>query len=171
MLVLASSGNFDLSWILEVVSLIPIGYIVWRYVWANGINLRGLMAARAAAIAAQLSAGDEARAQAAALVDAKRSAFEAAKAEAETIRAQSSAAAAEIIAEGSRRASDDYERLLQRAEAEIIAALARVRAEIAEEASAVIVETVEGVIAAELDGVSHHRLIDEAIGATEAEEA
>jgi ATP synthase F0 subunit b len=171
MSILASSGNFGLSWILEVVSLIPIGWIVWRYVWASGINLRGLMAARAAAISSQLSAGDEARTQAAALVEAKRAALEAAKAEAETIRVQSSAAAEEVIAEGTRRASDDYQRLLQRAEAEIAAALARVRAEIAEEASALIVEAVEAVIAAELDGASHHRLIDEAIGATEAEEA
>jgi F-type H+-transporting ATPase subunit b len=171
MSILASSGNFGLSWILEVVALVPICYIVWRYVWASGINLRGLMAARAATISAQLSAGDEARTQAVALVDAKRAAFETAKAEAETIRVQSGAAADEIIAEGSRRASDDYQRLLQRAEAETAAALARVRAEIAEEASVIIVEAVEQVIAAELDGASHHRLIDEAIGATEAEEA
>lgn len=171
MSILAASGNFGLSWILEVVAVVPICYVVWRYVWASGINLRGLMSARAAAISAQLSAGDEARSQAAALVETKRAAFEAAKAEADTIRAQSSAAAEEIVAEGVRRASDDYQRLVQRAEAEIAAALTRVRAEIAEEASMVIVAAVEQVIAAELDADSHHRLIGEAIGATEAEEA
>jgi F0F1-type ATP synthase membrane subunit b/b' len=168
---LLASSNFGLSWILEVIALVPIVYIVWKYVWAGGLNLRGLMAARAAAIGAQLSAGDDARAQAVALVADRRKELDEATAEAATIRAQSSSAANEIIAEGTRRASDDYQRLLQRAEAETAAALARVRAEIAAEASTIIVDTVEAVIAAELDGASHHRLIDEAIAATEAEEA
>ena len=168
---LFAAANFGLSWILEIVALMPIIYVVWKYVWAGGLNLRGLMGARAVAIAAQLSAGDDARAQAAQLLSDSRQAFEDAKVEAETIRAQASAAASEMVAEGTRRASDDYQRQLQRAETEIAAALARVRAEIAAEASAIIVDTVEVVIAGELDGASHHRLIDEAIGATEAEGA
>ncbi len=83
-----ASANFGLSWILEIVALVPIVYIVWKYVWAGGLNLRGLMAARAAAIGAQLSAGDDARAQALALVADKRRELDEAKVEADTIRTQ-----------------------------------------------------------------------------------
>jgi F-type H+-transporting ATPase subunit b len=169
--VFAAAGDFGLSWILEVITLFIIAFIIWKYVWSGGLNLRGMMAVRARTIATQLSAGDEARAQAEALVATKRAALEAAKAEADAIVRQSESAAAEIVAEGERRAAEDYERLLLRADVEIEAALSRVRAEVAATASALIVEAVESVIAAELDGSSHHRLINEAIDATEAEEA
>lgn len=167
----AAAGDFGLSWILEVITLFIIAFVIWKYVWSGGINLRGMMSARETAIWTQLSAGDEARAQAEALVAAKRAALDAAKAEAASIQSQSESAAADVVAEGERRAAEDYERLLQRADVEIEAALSRVRAEVASAASALIVEAVESVIAVELDGGSHHRLINEAIDATEAEEA
>lgn len=170
-MVFAAAGDFGLSWILEVFTLFIIAFIIWKYVWSGGLNLRGMMSAREAHIAMQLSAGDEARAQAEALVAAKQVALAAAKAEAASIAAQSEAAATAIVAEGERRAAEDYDRLLQRADVEIETALARVRVEVAAAASALIVEIVESVITAELDGSSHHRLINEAIDATEAEEA
>ena len=169
-MVFAAAGDFGLSWILEVITLFIIAFIIWKYVWSGGLNLRGMMSAREAHISTQLSAGDEARAQAEALVAEKRAALEAAKVEAASISAQSKTAAAEIVAEGERRAAEDYERLLQRADVEIESAISRVRAEVAAAASALIVDVVETVIAAELDGSSHHRLINEAIDATEAEE-
>lgn len=167
----AKAPNFGLSWELEIGSLVIITFIIWKYVWAGGINLRGMMSAKESSIASQLSAGDEARDQAAALVEEKRQELQAAKSEAAAIVSQSESAAAEIVVEGERRAAEDYERMIQRAEVEIEAALSRVRAEVAAVASALIVKTVESVIAVELDGPSHHRLIAEAIAATEAEEA
>ena len=167
----AEAGNFGLSWILEVLTLIIITFAVWKLVWAGGINLRGMMAARAATIETQLSAGDEARAQAEVLVATKRAALDAARVEAASIVLQSENAAAAVVSEGERKAAEDYERLLQRANIEIETALSRVRSEVAAAASTLIVQAVESVIAAELDGSLHHRLINEAIDATEAEEA
>ena len=165
----STTANFGLSFDLEIVSLVIIAFIIWKYVWAGGINLRGMMAQKETSIATQLSAGDEARAQAVALVEQKRAGLAAAKIEAAAIESQSEAAAAEVVLDGERRAADDYQRLIQRAEIEIDSALSRVRAEVAAAASALIVKTVQRVIAVELDATSHHRLIGEAISATETE--
>lgn len=165
----STPANFGLSFYLEIVSLVFIAFIIWKYVWAGGINLRGMMSAKETSIATQLSAGDEARAQAAALVDQKRAELAAAQIEAAAIVSQSESAAAEVVVEGQRRAAEDYQRIIQRAAIEIDSALARVRAEVAASASALIVKTVERVISVELDSTSHHRLIGEAISATETE--
>ena len=35
-----ASANFGLSWILEIVALVPIVYIVWKYVWAVPAGFR-----------------------------------------------------------------------------------------------------------------------------------
>jgi len=165
----SGTENFGLSFDLEIVALVIIAFIIWKYVWAGGIDLRAMMSAKEASIATQLSAGDEARAQAVALVERKRKELEAAKLEAAGIVAQSESAAAEVVVEGERRAAEDYERWIQRAETEIDAALSRVRAEVAAAASALIVATVQRVIAVELDSTSYHRLIGEAISAIETE--
>ncbi len=163
---LYASANFGESFLLEVVALVlVIAFIVRKVV----PPLRKAMDHRAETIRGQLAAGDEARAAAAALVESRRAALEAAKSEAAAIVDQARQSAAQIVADGSRRAESEAERLAQRAGTEVLLAHSRVRQEVATEVGALVLELTERVVVAELDEVKHHRLIAEAISAAESE--
>jgi F-type H+-transporting ATPase subunit b len=164
--VLLASSNFGLSYILEVVSvLIVIGAFYWK-AWPP---LRARMLQRQQTIGSQLSAGDEARAQAAALVAQRRAELERAETEAAAIISQARESAAALEVDGQRRANEDYERIVARAEVEAIAARARVESEIMAELADVIINASRDVVIAELDTSVQHRLIGEVIVAAESE--
>jgi len=162
----ASAGNFGLSFILELVGTVLVVLVIWRYVVPP---LRTMMARRLATIESELEAGDRARAAAGELVSARRAALEEAKAEAARILEQAQRAAETLVADGTRAAEEEYQRALVRAENEVESFRTRLRAEVMDEAGSVVVAAAERVVEAILDQPRHHRLIGEAIGATETE--
>ena len=162
---LAAAGNFGLSFILEVIGTVLVALFIVRYVVPP---LRRMMTRRLETIRASLEAGERAREAAAELVAEKRAALEEAKTEAQHIVDQARRGAENLVAEGHRNSEEEYERALHRAQSEIEASQARLRSEILDETGALVVDAAERVVNAVLDGPRHHRLIDEAIGATDA---
>jgi F-type H+-transporting ATPase subunit b len=163
---LAAAGNFGLSYLLEWIALAFVVAFIWRYV---APPLRKAMDAKRQQIGASLSEGDRAQTEAEALVTERRAALESAKAEAAAILAQAQQSAAAMLAEGGRRAEEERDRIISRAAAEIDGARIRLRAEVISEVGALVVAAAEQVVAAELDAANQHRLIGEAIEATEQE--
>lgn len=163
-LVGAASDNFGLSYILEIVGIVIVVALIWRYI---APPLNRVMNAKLESIRGQLAAGDEARAEAERLVTERKSALAAAKSEATLIVEQANKSAQFLREDGIRRAEEEYGRIVSRIEHEIEAARSRARQEVLSELGAVVVAATEVVVRAELDTRSHRRLIDEAIGATE----
>jgi F-type H+-transporting ATPase subunit b len=171
----ASSDNFGLSFLLELIALVPVIMAV-RHVWQKGVgnflpSIRDSIARRRELISEELAAGERARAHSAELVAAAKNALEDAKIEAEHIVDQARRAAAALVAEGESAAEQEYARAISRAEDEISASRNRLRAELTAETGEIVVAAAERVVQAVLDDDRHHRLIGEAISATEAESA
>ncbi|HUY06091.1 MAG TPA: F0F1 ATP synthase subunit B [Acidimicrobiales bacterium] len=162
----SASGNFGISFLLEIVGIVVVGALIWRYI---APPLNKAMNKRLDTIKGQLLAGDEARAEALRIVGELREALEAAKLEAVQIVQQANRSAEFLVNDGVRRAEEEYGRIVSRIEHEIEAARSRARQEVLSELGAVVVVATEVVVRAELDATSHHRLIDEAIAATESE--
>lgn len=165
-IVAAASANFGISFLLEIVGIAIVAALIWRYI---APPLNRVMTRKLESIEGQLSAGDEARAEGVRVVEAQRSALEAAKLEAIQIVAQAKTSAEFLINDGVRRAEEEYGRIVSRIEHEIEAARSRARQEVLGDLGAVVVVATEVVVRAELDATSHHRLIDEAIAATESD--
>jgi F-type H+-transporting ATPase subunit b len=127
------------------------------------------MAKKTAEISAQLSAGEETRAAAAALVAERTAALEAARTEAAAIVAQARRGAQIVATDGERAAEEEYERIVHRAQAAIEATRGAVIAGIMAQVGRLVLAAATEVVEAELGPEAQHRLIDEAITATEAE--
>ncbi len=162
----ATSSNFGISFLLEIVGIVIVGGLIWRYI---APPLNKMMVRKLDSIKGQLQAGDEARAEGLRIVGDHRSALEAARLEAQQIVAQARKSAEFLVNDGVRRAEEEYGRIVSRIEHEIEAARGRARQEVLAELGAVVVVATEVVVRAELDGTNHHRLIGEAIAATESE--
>jgi len=165
-MIVATANNFGLSFVLEIVGLALVVIFVVRKVVPP---VRKLMADKLAEIGAQLSAGADAAAAAAELVAARQAAFDAAGAEATAIVDQATRGAELVATEGARQADEEYDRIVRRAAASIEAARASVRAEIMAVVGRLVLAAATDVVEAELDPTVQHRLIAEAITATEAE--
>lgn len=165
-MILASAGNFGISFILEFIGLVVVFAIIRRYIWPP---LNKKMNERLDSIKTQLAAGDQARAEAARLVAEKNQALKAAETEATQIIEQAKKNAEFLVEDGKRRADEEYERLVARITQEIEAARLRMRQEVLTLLGEVVLVATKVVVQAELDESGHHRLIDEAIAATEAE--
>ncbi len=164
--VASTSANFGVSFLLEIVGIVIVGGLIWRYI---APPLNRAMTRKLDSIKGQLLAGDEARAEGARIVAEHRAALEAARLEAVQIVAQAKNSAEFLVSDGVRRAEEEYGRIVSRIEHEIEAARSRARQEVLAELGAVVVVATEVVVRAELDATSHHRLIGEAIAATESD--
>lgn len=161
-----AASDFGLSYGLEWAGLALVAIVFWRYVRPP---LSRAMSAQAERIRSSLQAGDEARAEAEAVVARERAALEEAKAEAETILDQARHGADRLVAEGERRAEEEYARVLARAEVEIALERSRIQDEIGAELSEIVLAYATRLVEAELDQANQRRLVDEAIAAAEAE--
>jgi ATP synthase F0 subunit b len=166
-MIVATADNFGLTFVLEVVGLIAVVTFVLRKF--PGPLVAKMMNDKLADIRAQLSAGDEAKKAGAAFVEERTAALEAAKREAIGIIEQARHGAELVAIDGERQAEEEYDRVVRRAAAAIDAARAAVRAEIMRQVGTLVVSATTDVVEAELDSASQHRLIAEAIAATEAE--
>jgi F-type H+-transporting ATPase subunit b len=166
-MIVATADNFGLSFLLEIVGLVVVVWFVVRKF--PGPLVVKMMNDKLAEIRGQLSAGEEAAAAAAALVADRKAALEAAGGEAVAIVEQARRGAELVANEGERQAEEEYERIVRRAGAAIEAARGSVRAEIMAQVGRLVVAAATDVVEAELDATAQHRLIGEAITATEAE--
>lgn len=165
-MIIASAGNFGISFLLELLGLVIVAFLIWKYV---APPLNRVMAKRLETIRAQLAAGDEARAEAARLVQERKDALAKATEEAAQIVERAKKSAELLVEDGARRADEEHDRIVGRIDYEIEAARSRAREEILSELGAVVVFATEAVIRAELTEPIHHQLIDEAIAATETQ--
>jgi F-type H+-transporting ATPase subunit b len=165
-MIFAAAGNFGISYILEIVGLVIVAGLITRYI---GPPLKKLMNKKLDSIKSQLTAGDEARAEAAQLVKEQKAQLVTAKTQATQIVDQASKSALLLVEDGKRSAEEVYGRFVTRIDQEIVATKIRARQGVLDDLGAVIVSATEVVVRAELNGTSHHRLIDEAISATESE--
>jgi F-type H+-transporting ATPase subunit b len=166
--VLLASADFGTSFILELVALVFIAAFIVRKVLPP---LRRAMDGKLESIRAQLSAGDAAKAAAAALVSQRREALATGRTEAESLVEQARRSAEQITEDGRHKAEAEYARLVGHVEIEIALEQAKLRDEVLGRIGELVGETVQRVVAAELNENSHHRLIDEAIAAVETEAA
>ena len=165
-LVLASTSNFGLSYVLEWVGLVLVAAFFWRYLRPP---LTKAMSAQAERIRASLEAGNEAKVEAERLVERERAALAAAGAEAAALLEQSRHGAERLLEEGRRRADDEYARVVARAATEIALERSRIEGEIGAELSELVLRYASRLVEAELDAESQHRLFGEVIEAAEAE--
>jgi F-type H+-transporting ATPase subunit b len=166
MIAAETAGNFGLAFILELAALGLVGLFIARKVMPP---LRKAMAAKTAEITAQLSAGEEAKKAGAALIESRTAELQASQREAVAIVEQARHGAELVVVEGERQAEEEYERIVRRAAAAVDAARAAVRAEIMSQVGGLVVSATTDVVEAELDSNVQHRLISEAIAATESE--
>jgi F0F1-type ATP synthase membrane subunit b/b' len=165
-MILADAGNFGTSFLLEILGLVIVAGLIWRYVapWLNG-----KMNGKLTTISSQLSAGDEARAAAVRLVEESKAALAEAKVEALAIADRATKSADLLVVDGKRRADEEYDRIVGRIAPEIEASKTRARQLVLDDLGAVVVAATEVVVRAEMTDTLRHRLIGEAITATESQ--
>jgi F-type H+-transporting ATPase subunit b len=163
--VFAAGDNFGLPWLLEIVTVpVLLWFIVRKF---PGPIVKQMMNNRQEQIRSSLAAGEEAKAEIEAILAQRQAELDAAHTESSTILDQARRSAEQVVADGDRRADEEYERLVQSAHASVETERARVRDEIATALGTVVIEAAREVIDAELDPANHRRLIGEAISAAE----
>ncbi|HTW99396.1 MAG TPA: F0F1 ATP synthase subunit B [Acidimicrobiales bacterium] len=163
------ASDFGSSFVEEIAGLVLFLAFVIYVVPVP--QLRRRMNERQAAIGEQLAAGDRAREQAAALLEARKGALETARVEAARLVEQARASAERLRQEGERRAEAEYQRIVAKAAVDIELERGRMRSEVVAELNELVLIGARGVVEAELTGERQHRLIDEAIAAAETEVA
>ena len=158
---LVPNGTF----IIEIIGFVIVLAVIAKVILppinkALSERQEQIRASLASADAARAEA-DDTRAQRQAILDEARSA-------AREITAQANQTAETIRSEAQGRGNQEYERLVNSAEAEI--ALARQRAidEISDRVGSLVLATAERVIGREVDAASHRDLIEEAVAALRA---
>jgi ATP synthase F0 subunit b len=166
---LLAASDFGSSFYEEIAGLVLfLAFAIYKF---PGPLLKRAMDSRQQAIGAQLAAGEQARAQAAVLLDARRAALETARIEAARLVENAGASAERLTAEGERRAAEEYDRLVAKAAADIELERGRLRDEVVTELGDLVVAGARQVVEAELNGERQHRLIGETITAAETEVA
>jgi F-type H+-transporting ATPase subunit b len=159
---LLPNGTFFIELAVSIVLIL----IIMKYVIPP---LNAAMERRQEQIRSSLEAADQARADAAAADDERRSVLEEARVTAREIVAQANRTAEQVRTEAQARGQSDYERILGNAETEVGLARQRAVEEAANRMSEIVMEVVEQVIGREVDAEAHRDLIDEAVRALQAD--
>ena len=130
--------------------------------------LNRVMTERAEHIRSSIESAEAARHDADELASRRRELLEAARVEARAIVEQANEIAEQLKEEGRRRGTEERERLVASAQAEIDQERERARAEIMSDIGSLVLEAAERVIGAALDDERHRALVDEAIAAAQA---
>ncbi|HLI43796.1 MAG TPA: F0F1 ATP synthase subunit B [Acidimicrobiales bacterium] len=153
--------TFVLEWIAFVAVLAFFARVILP-------PLRRAMNEREASIRSNIQAAEDARREAAQLVEQRREALEAARNEARQIVDQANEVAEQLKEEGRQRGQAEYERLVQAARSEIELERQRARDEVMGEVGELVLRAAERVIGSGLDGERHRALVDEAIAAAQS---
>ncbi len=127
--------------------------------------LNNALRARQERIRSELEAADEAKADAAAADEARRTELEQARHQAREIVAQANRTAEALVAEAEGKAQEEKDRILASAEAEVGLARQRALEEAATRLGELVMEVVGRVIGREVDAAAHRDLIEEAVAA------
>jgi F-type H+-transporting ATPase subunit b len=159
---LLPNGTFFIELAVSIVLIL----IIMKYVIPP---LNAAMERRQEQIRSSLEAADQARADAAAADDERRSVLEEARVTAREIVAQANRTAEQVRTEAQAKGQSEYERILGNAETEVGLARQRAVEEAANRMSEIVMEVVEQVIGREVDAEAHRDLIDEAVRALQAD--
>jgi F-type H+-transporting ATPase subunit b len=162
---LIADSNFlipNSTLIVELVAFLIVLAFIAKYVLPY---LKKALDERAALIGSQLAAADEAKADATAADEERRSALEEARHQAREIVAQANRTAEQVRTDAQSNGQSEYERIVGNAETEV--ALARQRAVdgAANRMGEIVMDVVERVIGREINAEAHHDLIEEAVRA------
>ncbi len=154
--------------IVELLAFVIVLAIVAKYILPP---INKALRERQAAIRSEMEAADEAKADAEAADEERRSALEMARQQAREIVEQANRTAERLSEEAHSRGQSEYERLVSSADAEIRLARQRALEEAASRLGELVVETVERIIGREMDAAAHRDLIGEAIDALQRDTA
>jgi F-type H+-transporting ATPase subunit b len=164
-----ATSNFlipNATFFVELLAFLIVLAVVGKYVLPF---LKAALDERIGKIKGELEAADEAKADAEAADDERRSTLEDARTHAREIVAQAARTAEQVTADGQSRGQEEYERLVQNAEGEIRLARQRAVDEAAARLGELVMDVVEQVIGREVDAEAHRALIDEAVEALRAD--
>jgi len=166
---LISDSNFlipNSTLIVEFVAFLIVLAIVSKYALPP---LKKALDDRAALIGSQLAAADEAKADATAADEERRTALEEARHQAREIVAQANRTAEQVRTDAQTNGQSEYERIVGNAETEVGLARQRAVDEAANRMGEIVMDVVERVIGREVNAEAHRDLIDEAVSALRAD--
>ena len=150
------------TFIVELIVLLVILFLTTKYILPP---LRKAMDARQEEIRQSLEAAENARSDAAAADDERRTVLDEARAKAREIVSQANATADKVREDATGRGQAEYDRIVANAEAEVNLARQRAVDEAADQLGTIVMGVVERVIGREIDLQAHQDLINEAVGA------
>ena len=159
---LLPNGTFFIELIVSIVLILAI------YKWVLP-PLNKAMEERQEKIRSSLEAADQARADAEAADDERRSVLEEARQQAREIVATANRTAEQVRTDAQARGQGEYERIVGNAEVEISLARQRAVEEAASRMGEIVMEVVERIIGREVTAEAHRDLIDEAVAALRAD--
>ena len=159
---LLPNGTFFIELIVSIILILAI------YKWVLP-PLNKAMEERQEKIRTSLEAADQARADAEAADDERRSVLEEGRHQAREIVAQANRTAEQVRLDAQARAQAEYDRIVGNAEMEIDLARQRAIEEAAARMGEIVMEVVERVIGREVNFEAHRDLIDEAVQALRAD--
>ena len=164
-----ATSNFlipNATFFVELLAFLIVLAVIGKYVLPL---LKAALDERVGKIRGELEAADEAKADAEALDEERRSTVEQARQQAREIVAQAARTAEQVTADGQARGQEEYERLVASAEADVRLARQRAVDEAAARLGELVMDVVERVVGRELDAAAHRDLIDEAVEALQAD--
>ena len=159
---LLPNGTFFVELIIFIVLVVIMGKKIIPPITAA-------LAERQERIRAALDAADQARADAAAADDERRTVLEEARHQAREIVAQANQTAEAVRVDFQTRGQAEYDRILGNAEEEVARARQRAVEEAASRLGEITMDVVERVIGRPVSAAAHDDLIDEAVSALRAD--
>jgi F-type H+-transporting ATPase subunit b len=159
---LVPNGTFFIELVVSILLILAV------YKWVLP-PINKAMEERQEKIRASLEAADQARTDAEAADDERRSVLETARQQAREIVATANRTAEQVRTDAQARGQSEYERIVGNADVEIALARQRAVEEAASRMGEVVMEVVERVIGREVNLEVHRDLIDEAVTALRSE--
>ncbi len=159
---LLPNGTFFIELIVSLVLI----FLIYKYVLPP---LNKAMEERQEKIRQSLEAADQARADAEAADDERRTVLEEARQQAREIVTTANRTAEQVRTDAQARGQAEYQRIVGNAEAEISLARQRAVEEAASRMGEIVLDVVERVIGREINAEAHRDLIDEAVEALRAD--
>jgi F-type H+-transporting ATPase subunit b len=154
------------TFIFQLIIFLVLVYVVGRKIIPP---INAAMAQRQERIRSSLDAADQARADAVAADDERRTVLEAARHSAREVVAEANRSAEAVRVDFQTRGQTEYERIVGSAEAEVARARQRAVEEASNRLGEITMDVVERVVGRPVNAESHQDLIAEAIGALRAD--
>ena len=160
-----ATSNFlipNATFFVELLAFVVVLGVIGKWVLPL---VNAALKERADRIESEMEAATEAKADAAATDEARRSELESARQQAREIVAAANRTAEQVTSDGQARGQAEYERIVTSAEGEVRLARQRAVEEAAARLGDLVLEVVERIIGREVDAQAHRDLIDEAVAA------